>query len=892
MNIVMGKGLLSCEEALALFDSLDGAGTNKTGDTAGADETEGTVVAADTAAAEIKESATALLSAALRLFCEQFVLPAYADEPSGSAPQLSDYGTDVLTIGQGTKIIGNTAGDSHGPENVFLCVNFNNKNNLIALTDGSHEGIYVGVTTKNQPSEETPIQFTEGYNVLTGASSKVSKADEAHFFSDKAEYADRFNDGENCDYLELVAGLLVTEDTCENGSVSVGYAKSFYEGETVTVTATPDEGYITDEITAHKTGDTDTPVAVAANGTFTMPGYPVTVCASFGEFRCYIDENKNGKFDKNEKAFASVQNAVTAAGEAEVTGTGPVPTAIRMVADCEENVTIGDKQCILLDLNGYVLSADADGSVILNYGSLTVADSRKMAPHYFDYSATDAWVLNTGAIEGDKLDQIDENTSTVKLLGGCITGGSGHVSGAFLDGGGICSSDGKLTVSGGNIVGNTAGRGGGICGADFTMDGGTVCGNKADIGGGIFGGTQHELVISDGTVTRNTAGQGGGIYHRNALKLAGGTVSCNTASFGGGIYNDNTSAAVSGGTIKYNIAAEQGGGVYNTAAIPFLHTPGADFEMTGGIITRNEAAIAGGVSFGKTVTLGGTAYITGNTRLGSKTADDLYLFDGNTVAISAAAPVAKGSDNVIKKYMYVGVRTETEPTEDAPVAITGSCSADFHKFFFADEKSFGIRNRIENIVELYCGAPVPEPDEPSDQSTKASGITGTWTRNADGSWSFGNAADPRFAGTWAYIVNAQRTASDWYYFGTDGKAFTGFHTIDGKTYYFRKTKDARECAMATGWLLDENNDWYYLDKSNGPTAGTLQKGWMTDPDDGYRYYLDPVTGKMYTGRAVVDGREYYFNEVVPAASGWTQNAKGDWVYSRQRVIPLGAMIEP
>lgn len=63
------------------------------------------------------------------------------------------------------------------------------------------------------------------------------------------------------------------------GTVSAPY--SAIEGTTVAITATPKTGYTVTGYSAWKTGDTSTQVNVSSNGTFTMPGYPVTVSATF-----------------------------------------------------------------------------------------------------------------------------------------------------------------------------------------------------------------------------------------------------------------------------------------------------------------------------------------------------------------------------------------------------------------------------------------------------------------------------------------------------------------------------------------------------------------------------------------------------------------------------------
>ncbi len=65
----------------------------------------------------------------------------------------------------------------------------------------------------------------------------------------------------------------------QHGSVSA--PETALEGSTVAITATPSPGYMVDTYTVYKTGSPSTTVTVSSNGTFTMPGYDVTVSATF-----------------------------------------------------------------------------------------------------------------------------------------------------------------------------------------------------------------------------------------------------------------------------------------------------------------------------------------------------------------------------------------------------------------------------------------------------------------------------------------------------------------------------------------------------------------------------------------------------------------------------------
>ena len=71
--------------------------------------------------------------------------------------------------------------------------------------------------------------------------------------------------------------------TCATGLShgSVSAPESALEGGTVAITATPAAGYMVGAYSVYKTGDANTTVTVSNNGTFTMPGFAVTVSATF-----------------------------------------------------------------------------------------------------------------------------------------------------------------------------------------------------------------------------------------------------------------------------------------------------------------------------------------------------------------------------------------------------------------------------------------------------------------------------------------------------------------------------------------------------------------------------------------------------------------------------------
>jgi len=95
-------------------------------------------------------------------------------------------------------------------------------------------------------------------------------------FIDHPEYAEMIWD-EN--WQAGTSYNITSATNLSGGTVSAPY--SAIEGTTVAITATPNAGYKVMGYSAWKTGDTSTQVTVSNNGTFTMPGYPVTVSATF-----------------------------------------------------------------------------------------------------------------------------------------------------------------------------------------------------------------------------------------------------------------------------------------------------------------------------------------------------------------------------------------------------------------------------------------------------------------------------------------------------------------------------------------------------------------------------------------------------------------------------------
>ena len=283
-------------------------------------------------------------------------------------------------------------------------------------------------------------------------------------------------------------------------------------------------------------------------------------------------------------------------GEAEVTTAEELTAAlanssisgITLKGDVEISSTLTVNRTVTLDLNGNVLKMTGGFSVIKveSGGDLTIQDSNITTRHNFypNYKQP-AWHIDMW-----KLD--DSGSETV--FGGVITGGGGDL--AHSDGGGVLvNAGGKLTMTGGSIVGCSAvGLGGGVRlaydsaigkNSTFTMTGGSIIGCAAKNGGGVSVSPGCTFTMGSGSEIRNCNAQSGGggvsisaLWNSNIIGrfiMNGGTIRTCTGLYSGGVDNSG-SFIMSGGTIKASISTQDAssGGVRNDN----------QFTMTGGTI--------------------------------------------------------------------------------------------------------------------------------------------------------------------------------------------------------------------------------------------------------------------------------------------------------------------
>ena len=303
------------------------------------------------------------------------------------------------------------------------------------------------------------------------------------------------------------------------------------------------------------------------------------------------------------------------------------PTVITLGEDIYVNdmLTVNLNQCVVLDLNGHILSGYGSKRIIQVYGNLTIIDSNPNATHdpEITYTSpvddTKTYTINGGIIKGGKSNEggaiYVANSHSLTLNGGTIA-----LNKSTGYGGAVYVVGGSFTMNGGNICGNDGYEGGGVAisGGNFVMNGGNITGNTTGYtGGGVFVTNSGRFVMNDGLVTENYVsygeGDGGGIYVRTSgdFILNGGTVSFNKSPQGAGIgMYDNATVTMNGGKVCNNTAtwSRSGGGGVNGYSCP-------SFTMTGGEISDNEAVEGngGGLRFRNVeVYLSGDALIKDN----------------------------------------------------------------------------------------------------------------------------------------------------------------------------------------------------------------------------------------------------------------------------------------
>lgn len=208
-------------------------------------------------------------------------------------------GSEDIVLVDGTKLSWNTYSESasFNAENnytlKFYAKNSNQTNNQFRLIDSD----------KNNYGSNVSSGLKVDLN--TYYTTEKSKGFTYHVdYSDKPYTITLINPGENPPTFKVTQGTqysVTVDSNIANGTISVDNEKP-YEGDTVTVTATPDQDYVLETVTFN-----NTPAKVIGNkATFTMPNENVTVTATFRKANKYkvtiASDITNGTVKANESS--------------------------------------------------------------------------------------------------------------------------------------------------------------------------------------------------------------------------------------------------------------------------------------------------------------------------------------------------------------------------------------------------------------------------------------------------------------------------------------------------------------------------------------------------------------------------------------------------------------
>lgn len=297
----------------------------------------------------------------------------------------------------------------------------------------------------------------------------------------------------NAEYVRY-AKYNVTTGSANGGTITVSPA-SAYPGETITVTVTPEEGYIlkTGDLWLSGSGSTEIKRISEDTFTFVMPGADVTVNASF-QNKAYIsvnvDSNVSGngslQFETSQYANSgTIAKVRTVAAEGSHLADIYAMTTDSLGNPCRIELTLDDSGCYTFTVPSYDVTVYA--TFMLNR---------------FGGDAKDVETLI--AALGGKAAQVDN--VTVRLIADVtlteslrITGGTLKL---LLDGHNICYYDGTeaaIVVDGAN--------------ADFTIDGvSRISQDTVERTNGIRGESGGALDVRSGKLTVLGGGYYGGVH--------------------------------------------------------------------------------------------------------------------------------------------------------------------------------------------------------------------------------------------------------------------------------------------------------------------------------------------------------------------------------------------
>lgn len=266
--------------------------------------------------------------------------------------------------------------------------------------------------------------------------------------------------------------------TCATGLShgSVSAPESAMEGTTVSITATPNPGYMVDTYTVYKTGDANTTVTVSSNGTFIMPDYDVTVSATFVQnntlYNIALGTVSHGSINASASTALSGTNITLTATPAS--GYSLYSWYVFKTGDMNTTVNVSGNSFVMPAYDVTVMATFVQGTVSTgDYVKVTAAPSDWSGEYLIVYEGgnlafngglttldatgnTISVTINSNSIEAN------ETTNAAKFTIAAISGGysiqsaSGYYIGQTSDANGLKSSQtttytNTITYSNGNV---------------------------------------------------------------------------------------------------------------------------------------------------------------------------------------------------------------------------------------------------------------------------------------------------------------------------------------------------------------------------------------------------------------------------------------------------------
>ncbi len=234
-------------------------------------------------------------------------------------------------------------------------------------------------------------------------------------------------------------------------------------------------------------------------------------------------------------------------------------------------------------------------------------------------------------------------------------------------------------------------------------------------------------------------------------------------------------------------------------------------------------------------------------RKGSAGADDFANYIKNIEKVSVNgkeyAASGKGAVVIIKEDGTIDAANSTVFDGSEPYTVIVS-AVGYPELQFSIQKSSTSSNDSDGDSDSGEPAGTSTRGKNSDGSEN-----GSWTKNADGTWHFKKAGSGKDAASeWVFIRNpyagAGQELNSWFRFDAAGN-------------------------MMTGWFLDSDGRWYYLNPVSDNTLGRMMTGWkwIAGKDGKLRCYYFEETSNGHRGAM-------YSNAKTP--DGYTVNEEGAW----------------